>query len=41
MDDLISRFGPDAKTKDIADRITCKDCGKRVAMSIYPEKTGP
>lgn len=41
MDPLIEKFGPNAILRDIARRITCAGCGKRIATSVYPEKTGP
>jgi hypothetical protein len=41
MEPLVERFGPETKTRDVMLRITCKECGKRVSVSLFPEKTGP
>lgn len=33
---LIERYGPDAKTRDVMDRVTCAACGGRVTVSLAP-----
>ena len=38
---LIERFGADAKTREVVDRITCKACGTRVHLSVVPIDTDP
>ena len=38
---LIERFGADAKTRDVADRITCKECGAKVHLSVVRIDTAP
>jgi hypothetical protein len=38
---LIERFGADAKTREVADRIACKACGTKVNLSVVPIDTEP
>jgi hypothetical protein len=37
----IERFGADAKTRDVTDRITCKACGAKVYLSVVRIDTAP
>ena len=39
--DLIAKYGPDVKTRDAMDRITCSVCGARVPVTLAPDRTGP
>jgi hypothetical protein len=38
---LIERFGAVAKTREVAERITCKSCGAKVHLSAVPIDTDP
>jgi hypothetical protein len=38
---LIERFGAEAKTRAVSERITCKACGAKVHLSVVPVDTAP
>jgi hypothetical protein len=38
---LIERFGADAKTREVAERITCMACGAKVRLAVVPIDTDP
>jgi hypothetical protein len=38
---LIERYGPDVKTRDVMDRITCAACGAKMPVSLVPISTRP
>ncbi len=37
----IARLGPDVKTRDVLDRVTCSACGAKVPASLSPANIGP
>ena len=37
----IERLGPDEKTRDVMDRVTCSECGAKVAATLTPLRMGP
>lgn len=41
MATAIERYGADTKTRDVMDRVTCSECGAKVAVTLTPFRMGP